>query len=230
MSITIANVFPWGRSFAEYVRMFSLTADDLQKRILVAADGPASFNGEMNRRGHHVISCDPLYALSRAEITARIRATSPVMVELAARNSHRFVWNEIRSPRELGELRQSAMAAFLADFQCGKSDGRYLDQSLPHLNFPDRSFDLALCSHFLFLYSDEFPLEFHLASVVEMARVAAEVRVFPLLDMAGNTSAHLDSTIAQLKLRGHSVSVESVPYEFQRGGNQMLRIRSVVCR
>jgi hypothetical protein len=226
MSLTIANVFPWGRSFDEYVRMFSLGAGDLRRRIIACADGPASFNSEMSRRGHHVTSCDPLYALRLQEIEARIHATSQVMVELAERNSQRFVWNEIRSPRELGEVRHRAMAAFLADFDRGKTEGRYLDQSLPHLNFPDRSFDLALCSHFLFLYSDDFPLQFHLDSVFQMLRVAGEARIFPLLDMAGEPSVHLQGVLAAVKERGYHAAVESVPYEFQLGGNQMLKVRT----
>ena len=42
----------------------------------------------------------------------------------------------------------AAMEKFLADFAQGMAEGRYLDRSLPHLDFRDREFDLALCSHF----------------------------------------------------------------------------------
>ena len=52
---------------------------------------------------------------------------------------------------------------------------------LPTLPFADRSFDLALSSHFLFLYTEQFDESFHRSSIVEMCRVADEVRVFPLL-------------------------------------------------
>ena len=53
----------------------------------------------------------------------------------------------------------TAMRRFLADFARGKCEGRYLDASLPDLPFEDNGFDLALSSHFLFLYSEQFDYE-----------------------------------------------------------------------
>jgi hypothetical protein len=38
---TLETVVPWGRSFDEYRRMFALSDDALQGRILGCADGPA---------------------------------------------------------------------------------------------------------------------------------------------------------------------------------------------
>ena len=51
---------------------------------------------------------------------------------------------------------------------------------MPDLPFDDGAFDLALSSHLLFLYSEQFDLGFHVRALEEMLRVAAEVRVFPL--------------------------------------------------
>ena len=96
---------------------------------------------------------------------------------------------------------------------------------LPTLPFPDASFDLALCSHFLFLYSSQLGASFHLSAIREMCRVATEVRIFPLLALGGCTSRHLDRSVDDLRASGFAASIEDVPYEFQRGGNQMLRIR-----
>ena len=45
------QVVPFGRSFDEYVRMFSLSEADLQCSILSVADGPASFNAEGTEKG-----------------------------------------------------------------------------------------------------------------------------------------------------------------------------------
>jgi CTP synthase (UTP-ammonia lyase) len=88
---TINQAYPWGRSFDEYCQMYRLTADDLHRRILGCADGPASFNAVMSRRGHAVVSCDPLYRLDAAQIRARSEATRAEMVERATRERHRFV-------------------------------------------------------------------------------------------------------------------------------------------
>jgi len=223
--ITIDRVYPWGRSFDEYRRMFDLSDRDLDRRIVCCADGPASFNAAMARRGRHVVSCDPLYRYSAAEIRARISATHPILVGQAHQHADRFVWDAIGSPEDLGRLRMSAMDDFLADYDLGARQGRYITCSLPHLPFADDSFDLALCSHFLFLYSDEFPLQFHLDAAIEMSRLARDVRIFPLLNLRGQLSPHLPPTIEHLRKNHLTVERKQVPYEFQRGGNEMLHIQ-----
>jgi hypothetical protein len=114
----------------------------------------------------------------------------------------------------------------LADCETGKSEGRYVDAELPALPFDDGEFDLALCSHFLFLYSEQFSEEFHLAAIREMNRVAGEVRIFPLLALGGAHSPYLEPVSHQLRNDRRTVTIDVVPYEFQRGGNQMMRVRS----
>jgi hypothetical protein len=222
--ITINEAYPWGRSFDEYRRMFNLTEEDLAGRIVGCADGPAAFNAGMARRGKRVVSCDPLYAFTGGEIRDRINTTATQLVDMAREAADRFVWDRIHSPEELGRVRMAAMEEFLADYDAGREEGRYLDRSLPSLGLPRGSFDLALCSHFLLLYSDALSAEFHAASVAEMCRVAAEARVFPLLDMTGRRSHHLEGLIAALAAQGLEAKVERVDYEFQRGGNEMLRV------
>jgi hypothetical protein len=69
---TLDQVVPWGRSFDEYRRMFALTDDDLQLRIVGCGDGPASFNAEATRLGSTVVSCDPIYRYDAEELRQRI--------------------------------------------------------------------------------------------------------------------------------------------------------------
>jgi hypothetical protein len=95
---------------------------------------------------------------------------------------------------------------------------------LPILPFADSSFDLALCSHFLFLYSEQLGEAFHVESVAELCRVATEVRLFPLLQLGGSRSPHVAAVMNQLERLGCTLRIEEVPYEFQRDGNEMLRI------
>jgi Methylase involved in ubiquinone/menaquinone biosynthesis len=223
---TLERVVPWGRSFDEYRRMFDLSSDDLRLRILGCADGPASFNAEATAAGFTVRSCDPLYRFGAADIARRIADTTEVIIEQTRRNQEEFVWNFIHSVDELRILRVSTMERFLADFETGKSEGRYVDAELPALPFDDGEFDLALCSHFLFLYSEQFSEEFHLAAIREMNRVAGEVRIFPLLALGGAHSPYLEPVSHQLRNDRRTVTIDVVPYEFQRGGNQMMRVRS----
>jgi hypothetical protein len=224
MAFSLQHVVPWGRSFPEYERMFALTPDDLRRRILGCGDGPASFNAAATRHGANVVSVDPLYAFTSTEIRSRSDATYTEVLEQARQNRSEFVWTEFASVEELGRARMAAMEEFLADYEAGRESGRYLPAELPMLPFADRAFDLALSSHFLFLYSEQFGAQFHIDSVIELCRVADEVRLFPLLQLGGTPSPHVSAVTHELERLGWSVQIETVPYEFQRGGNQMLRI------
>lgn len=224
MAFTLDQVVPWGRSFAEYVAMFNLSGADFGRRILGCGDGPAGFNAECARRGHRVVSADPLYRFSAADIRQRIAATYPEVMEQVRRNADEFAWTHIASVEELGRVRLAAMEEFLADYPAGLGAGRYVEASLPALPFADGEFGLALCSHFLFLYSPHFSEEFHWDSLRELCRVAGEVRVFPLLELGAARSRHLDAVLARLAAAGFAATEEPVGYEFQKGGNRMLRI------
>ncbi|MEZ4734318.1 MAG: hypothetical protein R3E79_45080 [Caldilineaceae bacterium] len=224
MAMTLDQVVPWGRSLDEYQQMFDLSPQALQGRILGCGDGPASFNAELTAQGGQVISVDPIYAFSGQQIEERVQATSATIVEQVTQSLQDYVWTRFRDPTDLASHRLATMHRFVADYEHGKGAGRYLNQSLPTLDFADGSFDLALSSHFLLLYSEQLSFDFHLAAVLEMCRVAREVRIFPLLDLKCRFSCHIAPLRHDLTNRGYHVSIDAVSYEFQRGGNQMLRV------
>jgi hypothetical protein len=226
MAFELKEIVPWGRSFEEYGAMFALSEDDLCMTILGCGDGPASFNAELTKRGGAAVSIDPLYSRDVGEIRQRIDETFDDILRETRNNSDEFVWNNIRSVEELGKVRMRAMRKFLADFPEGKREGRYIAESMPDLTFPDNSFDLGLSSHFLFLYSDHLDLAFHIDSIRELCRVCEEVRVFPLLQLGGTRSPHADPVIEYFGATGYAVGESRVPYEFQRGADRMLRIKS----
>jgi hypothetical protein len=205
--------------------MFALTEEDLAGRLLGCGDGPASFNAEATARGHTVISCDPLYAFSPAEIERRVQDCYDGLLAQVRRCVDGFVWDEFHDPDHLGRCRLAAMRRFLDDFDRGKAEGRYVTAALPDLPFEGSRFDLALVSHLLFLYSGQLEFEFHRAAVEELLRVAREARIFPLLTLERKLSPYVESLCTHFTRKGFGVEVCIVPYEFQRGGNQMLRIR-----
>ncbi len=191
MPFSLDQVVPWGRSFDEYCRMFALTGSDLERSILGCADGPAAFNAELTGRGGQIVSCDPLYAFSAEEIEARIHDCFDTVLEQTRLHADEFVWSdEIPDIDALGRTRMKAMRLFLDGFPNGRRQGRYVAAELPSLPFCDGEFDLALCSHYLFLYG-ALGLEFHVKSIIELARVAAEVRIFPLVQLDGRKSPYL---------------------------------------
>jgi hypothetical protein len=63
-----------------------------------------------------------------------------------------------------------------------------------------------------------------LRSLEELCRVSNEVRIFPLLDVNANRSIYVDSVVNFLREGMRDVAEVEVPYEFQKGGNKMLRI------
>jgi len=207
--------------------MFGLSENDLNKRILGCGDGPASFNVEAAGRGCQVISCDPVYEFQVDEIRRRIDEVYPEIMTKMRQGADKYIWETLSSVEHLGEIRMNAMSRFLADFEAGCQQGRYVSASLPSLPFSDSEFDLALCSHYLFLYSDHVGGAAHLASMRELCRVAPEVRVFPVVSLDGEVSKHLDQVMTALSSDGVDVSLQPVSYRFQKGATEMLVAKPV---
>lgn len=224
MAVILENVVPFGRSFDEYRNMFGLSTADLAGTIIGVGDGPASFNAEGTQQGYQIVSVDPVYAFSGQEIKSRFDAVVDSIINQVKASPQDWIWNYHKSPDHLRSNRVAALNAFLQDYESGKISGRYIVGELPYLPFAPQQFSLALCSHLLFLYSDQFDQAFHLQSIQEMLRIAAEVRIFPLLTLALNRSPYLDHIRETLSGLGYAVSVQTVAYELQKGGNQMLVI------
>lgn len=227
MTISLQSVAPWGRSLEEYTQMFDLKVPDFQSKLLDCAGGPASFNAQVSRLGSaKVVSCDPMYQFSANEISQQIEKTYGAILSTTRESQSNFVWKEIRSIEHLGERRVRSMRQFLEDFPTGVLEGCYRIGGLPNLPFHDCEFDLALCSHFLFTYSNLLSLEFHLDSIRELCRVATEVRIFPLIGQFGaEYSPYVSTLMSRLPAEGFECKIKRVPYEFQKGGNEMLSVR-----
>jgi hypothetical protein len=228
MGFTLDKVVPWGRSYSEYVRMFNLSDGDLKQRILGCGDGPASFNATLTQKGGSVISIDPIYIFDTCQIKQRILETYDVVLSQLDKNKADYIWDTIPSVAELGRVRMSAMEEFLRDYEKGKKQQRYIGAELPNLPFKDAEFDIALCSHFLFLYSKQLSVEFHLYALQEMLRVANEVRIFPLLMLEGIVSLYVAEIIDVFMAQKLHVEIQKVGYQFQRGADEMLVIKKVL--
>ena len=223
----LKHIVPWGRTLDEYQQMFMLSPTDLQKSILGCGDGPASFNAELSARGGKVVSIDPIYAFSKEQIATRIEEVAQEVMQEIRKKKEDFVWKNITNPDELYTIRMSAMEHFLEDYECGKREGRYTFQTLPSLCFETEAFDLALSSHFLFLYSEHLDERFHKDAIEEMLRVANEVRIFPIVSLDGAYSKHLAGVMDYFKNSGYNVEIVPTSYEFQKGGYEMLQIQRV---
>lgn len=224
MSFRLKNVVPWGRNFREYVNMFNLTENDLTKKIAGFGDGPASFNYEATEKGCDVVSFDPVYQFSKEEISKRIEEVRIIVMQQMKENMDNYIWKNIRNLDELENLRMSAMRLFLSDYECGKSENRYIVHTLPErLSYNDNAFDIGLSSHFLLMYTS-LGYDFHIKSMSEMLRVCKEIRIFPIVDLDANKTLLIEDVIDYFK-NHYDVEIIKTNYEFQKGENKLLIIR-----
>ena len=224
MAVQFDQIVPWGRLRDEYERMFALTPADLSKGVLDCGGGPASFTAELSATSHRAVSADPVYAFSGAEIQSRFEALVPSMMSQIRASPDDWVWSYHRDADHLLSNRRAALEKFLADYDQGLRDHRYITGELPSLPFASGSFGLAVCSHLLFLYTDMLSADFHVQAVRELCRVAGDVRIFPLLTLSRQLSPHLPAVQSALAADGWTTEIRAVNYELQRGGNRMLRI------
>ena len=221
----LKSIVPWGRSLDEYRQIFSLSNEDLQKKIVGCGDGPSSFNAELTELGGDVTSIDPIYQFTKEQLSERIDEVAVEVMSMVRKNHADFVWKNIKNPDELEQIRMLAMRKFLDDYVRGLEQKRYCLEMLPTLSFDDKTFDVALSSHFLFLYSEHLDFEFHLSAILEMLRVAKELRIFPLMTLNNVYSPHLDKVREVLARRGHVSEIIKSEYEFQQGANEMLKVK-----
>lgn len=207
--------------------MFALTPEELATcRFLGAADGPAGFNAELTARGGRVISTDPIYRFTRLELRQRIDETTETVIRKVRERRDGFHWEDgdYPSPEALREARLSAMSLFLNDYETGLEEGRYVDAELPCLPFEDNAFDIALCSHYLFLYSEIIDFEAHLAAITELLRLAPQVRIYPVVNIDSSLSRWLEPVLEKLKRADYQTELIPVPTRVLRNSYKTLKI------
>lgn len=154
----------------------------------------------------------------------RIDEVRITVMEQIKQNADNYVWRNIKSLDELENIRISAMRLFLADYECGKEEKRYICHTLPEkLPYLDKTFDIGLSSHFLLMYTI-LGYDFHIEAINEMLRVCKEIRIFPIVDLDANKTELITDVIEYFK-KCRDVEIRDTQYEFQKGDNKMLIIR-----
>lgn len=204
--------------------MFKLGKEDLSKKIAGFGDGPASFNYEAKQKGYFVTSFDPIYQFSKSELQQRIEEVRVTVMQQMKENMNNYNWTNIKNLDELENVRMSAMRLFLSDYECGKSENRYICHTLPEkLPYEDNTFDIGLSSHFLLMYT-ALGYDFHIQAMTKMLRVCKEIRIFPIVDLDANKTDLITDVISYFKKR-YDTEICETHYEFQKGDNKLLIIR-----
>ncbi len=220
----------WGHHLEEYREMFALSTADLKTRLLEYGCGASAVNVELHDRGVPVISCDPLFALDRSTLSVNMSLIFEDMVARVIRDQDKFDFSHYGSLDALIASRRQGMETFFSDYEKGRAEKRYLPVRGHTLPFADFAFDFALSSHYLFADLDDQDVDFHLQAIRELARVANEVRIFPLIDRHGQPSPFLGPVLLGLQQDNYGVEVREVAYYLQPKGNAMLRVWAQRCQ
>jgi len=224
--IELRDVALLGRTFSEYCAYFQLTHDDLAaRRILDIGAGIGSFCAEACARGFDVTAADPIYDLARETIAEKSKADLSDVMRQLPDVMHKYNWTFYRDPGGLHQYRIGARQTFLADYIRGHR--RYVPAALPNTPFADKQFSLALVSHFLFLYHEEFDYEFHRASILELARITRrEIRIYPLANMRAIRSSYVEQLMGDPACSALTFELVRSDFEFIKNSNQLLVIKT----
>ena len=217
-----------GRTFDKCCRMFGLDDPLLRSaRILDAASGVVAFCAEANAHGGDVTASDRIYSLSADEIEQRCRRDLENSLGQLTPIAQNYVWDYFPDLDALRAAREQAYHAFIPDYrQHGRA--RYIPTEFPTSAFADDQFDLALVSHFLFLYDEQLDYDFHRQTLLELLRITTrEVRLFPLVNLRTERAAALTQVLADPAFAPYQISIQPVDYEFIRNSAEMLIIQHV---
>jgi SAM-dependent methyltransferase len=142
--------------------------------------------------------------------------------------AHRFDFSYYGDMDRHRAMREASLARFSADYTSHFGSERYTGASLPALPFADERFELVLCSHFLFLYGDQFDYEFHEQAVLELLRVCrpgGEVRNYPLVTLAFQPYPQLDELLAAAARTGASIRLMPTNLPFIPVSTQVLILK-----
>lgn len=222
----LGDIIVTARPFDEYRAMFDLSDRDLLAGpVLDCPAGASGFAAGAAAMGADVTAADPEYAGDHRALVDRARRDTAYGNGYVRGNPGTYAWGFFRDEADHLARRMAAVDAFAHDIAA--HPGRYVAASLPRLPFADDAFGLVLSSHLLFVYPDHFDYADHLRFAGELLRVCdGEVRIFPLVDTTTAPWPHLDRLRADLEAEGARTEVRQVGYEFIRGGDEMLVLRS----
>jgi hypothetical protein len=224
--LELKDVIAIGRTFDEYCRMFDLTFTQLKgAAILDAGGGVSSFTAEACGLGLNVKSADRIYGFAADELAAKSSIDLEEMLVKLPEVAENYNWDFYKDIPGLAGFRREARKRFLADYQSGHT-GRYVKTEFPDTVFTGKEFDIAIMSHFIFLYDEHLDYNFHRDVIAELIRITREeIRIYPLLNLRWKRSAFVDRIINDAGFSGVKFSVKKCGFEFVKGADEYLVIK-----
>lgn len=219
------------RSYGEYEKMFLLEDACLKKgKILDVAAGASSFVAEANERGYDAVAVDPLYKLTVEQMTSHGQKEMKEATEKLAKNISSFSWDSYKDLEEHDTIREDSFKLFLEHYKENSVKKRFITGTLPNLPFNDETFSLVLCNHFLFLYQEQFDLEFHLQAIREMIRVTKKggmIKIYPLVGFKNERYPYLDQLVGTLNDENIVVNTADTTFRFVPAATKLLTINKL---
>jgi hypothetical protein len=219
----------WGQHVDEYQDMFGLSDSDLNKKFFEYNSGASAFNFELKNKALSCVSCDPWFDLDKDALEIKINENFNERLEQLEKNLKRLSLERYKTFDNLIKYRREGLELFFADYNAGKKENRYISVKDGKLPFKDFEFDFVLVANSLFSDSSQHSVEFHINIIKELARVAKDVRIFPLVDTKGEPSPLLGPVLLKLYQDNYGVEVLDVSYNLQPKGNAMMRICAKQC-
>ncbi len=221
----------WGHHVSEYQEMFDLSEQMLTGKLLEYGCGPSAVNAELHHAHQaEMVSVDPLFADTKISLESVAYEAFDARVSQVLKDPSQFNVESYGGMAAFLAYRREGMGLFFEDYEKGCGEGRYQvlsDDTM--LAFNDFAFELALSSHYLFAGSNEQSIDMHLNAIRTLARVAKEVRIFPLLEREGKPSALLGPVLLGLQQANFGTEVREVRCGLYPEGNAMLRVWAQVC-
>jgi hypothetical protein len=216
------------RSFTEYEKMFVLDQELLgQGAVLDIAAGASSFTATVKSQGIKAHAVDPLYGKSIAEMAEHGRNEITIATNKLAKLMDTYDWSYYGNIERHRENRLASLDIFMEDFAKAEARDTYFSSALPEMPFAANTFSLVLCSHFLFLYQEQFDYSFHLSALMEMYRVCkvgGQIRIYPVYDLKGEPYSFLEQLIDHMKQLGALVDLRASQLPFIPGSTHFLNI------
>ncbi|GGG15608.1 class I SAM-dependent methyltransferase [Paenibacillus abyssi] len=217
------------RGFEEYRRMFGLTSEDLLAgEVLDVAAGASSFTADANGLGYKALAVDPRYALDAGQLKQEAAEEIDVSTTKLEGLQEHYDWTYYGNLKRHKEGRIASLERFVADRTALDFQSRYIAGKLPELPFESSRFSLVLCSHFLFLYGQQFDMEFHRQALRELIRVCrpgGQIRIYPLVTLRFERFPGLDQLLELIRESGASAEFRKSELPFIPGSSQHLNIR-----